>query len=50
MKMQMKAKNLVTGAISKAAVKTAMNSSESACIWIQYQPKEPKALKNIKSK
>lgn len=50
MKFQMKARNMVSNALSKAALKTAVSSADSACIWIQYQPKEPKALKQVKGK
>lgn len=39
---------VVKKAISKIAIKTAVNSTNSTCLWFQYQPKAPKNLKSLK--
>lgn len=48
----MKAKNtaakVISKAIMKAASKTTHSDAESACIWLQYQPEQPKALKKLR--
>ena len=43
-----KAKNILKEAVCKAAMKSAEKSVDSACMWFQYQPKQPKALKKLK--
>ena len=42
----MKTKKEISNAITKLALKTAFKSAGSACLWWQYQPKTPKALKS----
>jgi cyclic lactone autoinducer peptide len=39
---------VVKKAISKIAIKTAVNSTNSTCLWFQYQHKQPIALKKLK--
>lgn len=49
MKSANKSKAIVKKAISNVAIKTAVNSTNSTCLWFQYQPIEPKALKKLKN-
>lgn len=48
MKATKKSKAVVKKVISKVAIKTAENSTNSTCLWFQYQPIEPKAIKSLK--
>lgn len=49
MKATNKTNSVVKKAISKLAIKTAVNSTNSTCLWFQYQPIEPKALERFKN-
>lgn len=44
----MKAKKIVADAAAKMAKAMAVKACGAASIWGSYQPKEPKALKNLK--
>lgn len=48
MKATKNPKAVVKKAISKVAIKTAVNSKNSTCLWFQYQPTVPKTLKRFK--
>ena len=50
MKATKKSKTAVKKAVSKLAIKTAVNSTNSTCLWFQYQPRKPIALKNSNNK
>lgn len=45
MKSANKSKAIVKKAISKFAIKAAVNSTNTTCLWFQYQPKQPAILK-----
>ena len=49
MKATRKSKAVVKKAISKIAINTAVNSTNSTCLWFQYQPTAPKALERFKN-
>ncbi|MDO4155948.1 MAG: cyclic lactone autoinducer peptide [Oscillospiraceae bacterium] len=44
----MKAQKIVANATAKVAKVMAMKACGAASMWGAYQPKEPKALKNLK--
>ncbi len=44
----MKAKKMVADAAAKIAKAMAVKACGAASIWGSYQPKEPKALQNLK--
>lgn len=48
MKTHNTSKGILKKAISDFAVKTAVKSTNSTCLWFQYQPKQPCELKNFK--
>lgn len=45
MKAIKNSKTVVKKAISKFAIKAAVNSTNTTCLWFQYQPKQPAILK-----
>jgi cyclic lactone autoinducer peptide len=49
MKATKNSKAGVKKAITKVAIKTAINSKNSTCLWFQYQPTAPKALERFKN-
>ena len=44
------AKKMAAKSMTKAAERTALFTGESACVWWQYQPKAPAALKKMKKR
>lgn len=44
----MKAKKIVADTAAKVAKAMAVRACGAASMWGSYQPKEPKALKNLK--
>ena len=50
MKVQEMAKKMAAKSMTKAAERTALFTGESACVWWQYQPKAPAALKKMKKR
>ena len=40
--------DMVGAALSKAALSLALTTSEAACVFISYQPEEPKGLAKFK--
>lgn len=47
MKATNKTNSVVKKAISKFAIKTAVNSTNTTCLLFQYQPKEPKNIRQL---
>jgi len=43
-------KTRISNAITQIAEKAAVRSVNLTCVWIQYEPKQPKALKEAASK
>ena len=50
MKVQEMAKKMAAKSMTQAAERTALFTGESACVWWQYQPKAPAALKKMKKR